>query len=159
MTTLRPCARLLEAQSRVPREIVAEAIALVWGVVACYVGLRWGLVGVAWAIVSMHVIHTVAMYRAVRKTIPTQLSDLVRALAPALLLTSLLFFVLAALHWQIAYLRPSAPLLYLTAMTCVGGFAYLCALIVLPIPSIESEAVRWRRWASLALSRLGLRRE
>lgn len=152
LTSLRPCARLLEAQNRLRPEMLVEAIVLAFGVVACYTGLRWGLFGVAWAIVATNILHALLMYGAVYRTIPTRIADLVRALAPALLLSGLLAGALAALDSQIAHLRTNAPLLHLAAMAALGGSVYGLAAFLLPIPPVQSETARWRRFV---LARLG----
>jgi Na+-driven multidrug efflux pump len=118
---------------------------LVFGVTACYFGLRWGLVGVAWAVVCTNILHALLMYLAVYRTIRTRVVELFRALAPALLLSGLLVAALAALDSQIVDLGTSAPLLYLAAMGTFGSLVYGLAFLFLPIPTLQSEAARWRR--------------
>jgi len=159
LTTLRPCARLLEAQNRVPQEMLAEAIAGAFGVIACFIGLRWGLAGVALALLSAHVLHTLLMYAAVCRAIPTRVTDLFRALAPAAVLSGLLLASLAVLNSQIVHLRTSSPSIYLAAMIAVGGLVYALAFLFLPLRALTSEAARWRNAASSAVARLRRRRK
>lgn len=156
LTSLRPCAVLLEAQNRLRQEMVAVGISAVFGVVGCYVGLRWGLTGVAWSTVFTHLLCFVLMYSFVYRVIPTRVSDLWRALAPALILNGLLLAVLAGLHYFVAHLRASAPFLYLASMATIGGAVYSGAFLLLPIKSLETEVARWRARIAAVLGKLGL---
>jgi O-antigen/teichoic acid export membrane protein len=154
LTTLRPCAVLLEAQNRLRQEMAVVAVTTVFAVAGCYVGLRWGLAGVAWSTVLAHAVGFVLMYSLVVRAIPTRLADLGRALAPALVLNALLAAVLAAVHYLAAPLRTTSPLLYLCAMGAAGGMTYGCAFLFLPIEALQSEAARWRGLVSASLGRL-----
>ncbi len=159
LTSLRPCARLLEAQNRLRPEMLVETVVLVFGVSACYFGLRWGLAGVAWAVVCTNVLHALLMYWAVHRTIPTRVVELLRAVAPAFFLSGLLAIALAALDSQIAPMARNAPLLYLAAMGALGGLVYGLAFLFLPIPALQSEAARWRRIVSMGFGSSRRRRE
>lgn len=158
LTTVRPCAVLLEAQNRLRQEMVVVAITTVLAIAGCYVGLRWGLVGVAWSTVLVHIVTFVLMYGLVLRVIPTRLADLGRAMVPALLLNALLVAALAAVHYVCARWRDSAPLLYLAAMGTAGAAVYVPAFLFLPIKALETESARWRGIALSVLARVGLRR-
>jgi O-antigen/teichoic acid export membrane protein len=157
LTTSRPCSVLLEAQNRLPVSIAVTAFCTVVGIVACLVGLNWGLAGVAWGVVVTHVVNFVLLYWAVARTIPARLSDLARAVAPAMLLNAVLCAALAPLHLAIADLRDSAAFVYLSAMAAVGGAVYAAAFMLLPIKALETEVARWRGRASAALRLPGRR--
>jgi O-antigen/teichoic acid export membrane protein len=158
LTMLRPCSVLLHAQNRLRQEMVVLVISIVFGLVACYLGLRWGLAGVAWAIVSTHLLSLVLTYGVVRMTIPTTLAELARAVAPAAILVGLTFIAAALLHFAIAGLALSAPFLYLAMMGSVGGAVYAAAFLLLPIPALRGEGDRWRRQVAILLEKVGLRR-
>lgn len=151
LTSLRPFARLLEAQNRLPREMLVEAVVSITLVAACLLGLRWGLDGVAWAVFCVHVFHTLLMYWAVSRTICTRIGDWGRALFPASLLSIVLAAALALLNCQIEHLRTSAPSLYLIAMAVAGFLVYTVSFLYLPIPALRSEADRWRTRVSSVL--------
>jgi hypothetical protein len=72
------------------------------------------------------------------------LADLLRAVAPGLILNALLFLALAAVHFVMVGLRTPHPTLTLMAMLITGGLAYAAAFLFLPIPSISGEVLRWR---------------
>jgi len=145
LTSSRPFSVLLEARNRLRQSIVVVAICLVFGVIACLVGLRWGLIGVAWGVVVTHVLNFVLLYVQVTRTIPTRISELIRAVTPAVILNGLLAAFLAVLDFEIAHLATAAPIYYLVAMGIGGGTVYACAFLFLPIPALESEAARWRQ--------------
>ncbi len=154
LTTSRPCSVLLEAQNRLGLSIAVTAVCMVLGIVACLVGLRWGLEGVAWGVVVTHVVNFALLYGAVARTIPVRVADLGRAVAPAAGLNALLFCALWVLHVVIADLRGAAPFVYLALMGAVGGAVYAAAFLLLPLEALKSEAARWRERVAL-LRRLG----
>ena len=158
LTSSRPCYVLLEAQNRLRPLMAIAATLMVVSVVACLIGLRWGLAGVAWSAVLGSALNFILLYIVVCKTIAARVSDLARAVAPALMLNGLLFIVLAALHFQIATLRASLPFAYLAAMGGVGGVVYVCAFMLLPIQALETEVARWRARASRFLAVIRLHR-
>ena len=159
LTSLRPCTVLLEAQNRLHQEMLVLAVSVVAGIAACVIGLRWGLTGVAWGILFMHFLALVITYAFVLKAIPTRISDLVRALGPALMLNGFLCLALAALHWFIADFKATAPFTYLATMTTVGGVVYVTAFLLLPIRALETETARWRARTSGVLKKMDLPRK
>jgi O-antigen/teichoic acid export membrane protein len=132
------------------QEIVVSVISLFVGAAGCVVGLRWGLVGVAWSVVLSQALSFVLMYAFAYRTISTRLSELGQALAPALILSALLCLALAALHWFIADLAQRSPFAYLALVGAVGGAVYGGAFLFLPMRALEGEAARWRARLSAA---------
>jgi hypothetical protein len=99
---------------------------------------------VAWAVVASAAFNATYAYAMVWRSIPTKVSDLLRALLPALVLNSFLFAVLALAHWTLTAYALARPTLYLLGMACTGGIAYATALMFFPIPALRSEADRWK---------------
>lgn len=145
MNILSPCGVLLDAQNRLTQEMVALMVRLAITIAACLVGLRWGLTGVAWAILATYVFSTAYYYVLVCRAIPTRPAELLKAITPGLILNALLFCALAATHYVLGDIRVSLPLVYLLLMGLVGGIAYVAAFLFLPLPALGSEAERWRR--------------
>ncbi|HEV8261346.1 MAG TPA: hypothetical protein VGQ19_11395, partial [Burkholderiales bacterium] len=81
----------------------------------------------------------------------TRMTDLLRAVAPALFLGTLLFVALAIVNFLGVGLKASNPLLYLTAMIVAGTVLYTAAFLFIPIPALRSEAARWRQKIGSAL--------
>ena len=90
------------------------------------------------------------MYR----TIPTRVIELVRAIAPGLKLNTLLFLVMAFTDSLTGGLRTTDPLLYLLIMVIPAPLVYLTAFLLLPIPALQSESVRWRQKITVGLNSL-----
>ncbi len=149
-----PCGVLLAAQDRLVQELYAQIIGLVFLIIACFIGLEWGLEGVAWGVLASHIFGAVYFYILAYHTIPTKIADLIGALVPGLLLNSILFVALAITHWMLGDIRTTAPALYLLVMVVSGAAVYLPAFLFLPIPSLKSEADRWRQKINGVLSRV-----
>lgn len=139
-----PSGVLLDAQNRLTQEMYVLIIRLLVVLAACYIGLQWGLSGVAWGLNFSYLFGTVAVYLLVRGTIHTRLADLMAALGPGLLLNALLFGFLALIDQAIAPYKTSTPIIYLLAMALLGGSFYLALFLLTPLASLRSEAVRWR---------------
>jgi O-antigen/teichoic acid export membrane protein len=140
-----PSSVVLAAQNRLTQEVAAEAVSLVIGVGACLIGLRWGLKGVAWGLVVTVALFTTHLYILVYRVLPTRIADLVKAVAPGLLLNTILLGVLIIVHLLLADLREGRPLLYLAAMVLAGSIAYASAFLLVPIPALRSETTRWKQ--------------
>lgn len=152
LNVIYPCGVVLAAQNRLGKEMVAQAINLVVILAACYVGLEWGLEGVAWGIVASQILLAIHFYALVLDTLPTRLADLVRAALPGLALSALLLAVLAMTDYLLGRGGAPTPLVYLVAMSGVGGLFYAAAFLYLPIPALQTEAARWRGKLALALT-------
>jgi O-antigen/teichoic acid export membrane protein len=146
-----PCSVLLAAQNRLGKEMLATAINLPILVGACFVGLRWGLEGVAWAVVLCHLLFAAQLYRLVVGTIPSRLPDLFRASGPGLTLGALLFTFLASVDYIFGEWVRLQPALYLAAMSGLGGVFAAAAFLLLPLPAIQTESARWRELAARRL--------
>ena len=132
------------AQNRLIQEMVVQGLNLAFTLTACYIGLKWGLVGVSWGFLISQVFAAVCYYFVVYRIIPTRLSDLIRAIAPGIQLNAILFLVLAFTDHFTGDLRQTSPALYLVSMIAAGGSFYAAAFFLLPIPALESEVSRWR---------------
>lgn len=152
-----PCGVTLNAQNRLTAVIIGEALGLAISIALVVVGLRWGLAGVAWAIVASTFFYAAYSYTIVCRTIRTRLRDLLRAAAPALVLNTFLFAVLALVHWGSGLHPEEHPAAYLLAMAAIGGVSYALALLYFPIPALRSEAERWKQLISSVAGRLWAR--
>lgn len=151
----RPSSLVLEAQNRLNQEMVVQAVALVFGIAAAYLGLRWGLNGVAWAIVATHLLSVGLLYVLAQKVLHARWRDLWRAVRPAIILNGLLAVALGVAHWILGELKLASSIVYLLAMVAVGALVYAPAFLLLPVAEIESEAARWRQALRAVRSRIG----
>ena len=145
LNVLGPCGALLEAQNRLTQDMIALLIRLVLTVSAIYIGVGWGMSGVAWALVMTTVFSTVYYYVLVARVIPTGIADLVKSLLPALTLAALVFATLAATDQVLEDAHGTHSGIYLLTMSAVGALVYSTAFLFLPIKAISSEALRWRQ--------------
>lgn len=156
LNVIYPCGVVLAAQNRLGKELVAQAINLVIIIAACYIGLKWGLAGVAWGIVLSHALLSIHFYWLVRQALPTRMMDLARSIAPGLALSTLLFAALAITHYLLGEFTTSTSLLYLLVMSFFGGLFYVVAFLLIPIPALRSEVIRWREKLGMILARKAL---
>jgi len=140
-----PSGVVLAAQNRLGRETVALAISLFITVAASLIGVRWGLAGVAWAVLGSGVFLSAYQYSLVYRILPTRLGDLALAVMPGMILSLLVGITLAALHYGlIAPLVSRAPLAYLLLMGGTGAVVFLLGLLFLPLAQLRTESDRWR---------------
>ena len=145
MNIIIPSGVVLAAQNRLGQEMVAQSFNLLVVIAACFIGLQWGLEGVAWGIVLSRVLLAVHFYWLVRRTLPTRVMDLIRAAAPGLSLSVLLLAFLTLTDLLLGGHKIAAPLLYLLVMSLCGGLFYAAAFLLIPIPALRTEAARWRQ--------------
>ena len=148
----RPCGAVLMAQNRLTQEMIAQAAITIYAIIACFIGLHWGLEGVSWGFLATVVFSTTYFYILVYRTIPTRVADLLRSLTPGLLLNVLLFLVLAIIDSATGDLSKTDPAFYVLLIVIPGSLAYVAAFLLLPIPALGSEADRWRQKISGGLS-------
>jgi len=138
----RPSGVLLLAQDKLVQEMIAQVVILVFTIGTCYVGFQWGIVGVSWAFLISQIFTAIYFYILVYKTIPTQISDLVKAVTPGLLMNSILFLVLYIIDGFSGELINTSPVLYLVVMVFAGGFVYLASFFLMPIKALKTEKGR-----------------
>jgi teichuronic acid exporter len=148
-----PCGAVLAATNRLGREAVIQAIT--WAIVGfgCYYALDqgWGLAGVAYAIVLSQIYSTTHFYLLANQCYRARLSELFAAVGPALLLNAILIVALAALDFVLpAGMREHSQKSYLVICAVAGGLAYAAAFLFLPLPSLASEALRWKQLIRIA---------
>jgi teichuronic acid exporter len=148
----RPCGVLLMAQNRLTQEMIAQAAMLVFTICACFIGLEWGLAGVSWGILASQVFGTCYYYFIAYRTIPTKLADLLKALAPGILLNTVMMLALFITHSITAPLKAESPATYLLIMTFTGCVTYISVFFIIPIPSLKTEVSRWRQQINGTLS-------
>jgi len=145
LNVIIPCGVVLAAQNRLGQEMFAQSINLLVIICACFIGLSWGLEGVAWGIVLSHTLAAVHFYWLVLRTLPTRVGDLIRAATPGLSLSALLIGVLALTDLLLGDHKTATPLLYLVVLSFCGGRFYAAAFLLIPIPALRTEVTRWRQ--------------
>ena len=141
-----PSGAVIEARNRVATEIwlnISAWVVLIGGVVY---GVRWGLVGVAWAVVAMRVLYFSSLTIVAIRELKGSFASLASAITPALVLNTLLIAVLVLADRLFFHRYAEAfPGLYASSMAAIGGIAYAVAFLFLPIGSLKTEAAKWRK--------------
>jgi O-antigen/teichoic acid export membrane protein len=145
LVILGPCGTLLDAQNRLTQEMVVLVARLGVTLGAIYIGLDWGLSGVAWALLLVTGLTALVYYALAYRVIRTSLRDLLHALAPGLALVVVMFAVLALLDTILGGDVRQRPAIYLMAMAGTAAATYVAAFLYLPIPALNTEAQRWRQ--------------
>lgn len=141
-----PAGAVVAAQNRLGYQMRIQIEQLALTVVACIIGVRWGIVGVAWGAVAAGLYGTVRIVWLANRCLLARVTHILRALKPGAQLNALLFLILMAAHVTVFHrLKAEQPELYLLGMAAVGGLSYLAAFLYLPIPGLLSEALRWKR--------------
>lgn len=137
---------VIAAQNRLGKEIQIQIETLLLFAVATAIGVHWGLVGVAIAILPCYLYLTLRMTSLANSCINGSYSNLARALQPALLMNSALFVILALTKMVLPEsLSSSNPGLYLLSMIATGGFTYSGLFLFFPDSALKSEQDRWKR--------------
>jgi len=145
LNVMFPSGVLLDAQNRLTQEMFILIVRPFVILAASYIGLQWGLDGVAWGIVASYLFGAAATYFLVYRTIPTRIRELIAAITPGLSLNALLFGFLALIDQGLAPYKATAPIVYLAIMSLLGGGFYAALFLYLPIPALHAEASRWRQ--------------
>jgi len=146
-----PSGAVVAAQNRLGYEIRIQTETWVILAIGCLAGIRWGIPGVAWGILPSNVYLALRMSWLANTCIHASFTDLLHSLLPAFVLNSILMAVLFAVYVLLPTgLKSSQPALYVLIMTSVGGLAYICSFMYIPIPALSSEALRWKRLLRLA---------
>lgn len=141
-----PAGALLAAQNRLGQEMGQQVFTLALNVIGCLIGLRWGLSGVAWALLIVGVFSHFYMMYLVKRCIAVEFSDFIRALRPGLILGAITFSALAAVWYFVPIdFAEQNQVSYLAISLSASGIAYFCALLWLPIRNLETESQRWRK--------------
>lgn len=134
-----------EALNQLGREFFITVESFVVVVVACVIGVNWGVTGLAWALVFSYAYTTVRMLTLALKCVHGTYRDLIHALKPSILLNS----VLACIFFCVDNLMFNSgggghPTIYLLGMTIIGATVYIAGFLFLPIKELAAEATQWK---------------
>lgn len=146
-----PCGAVLAATNRVGREVVVQMVTWAIAGIGCYVGLQWGLAGVATAIVLSQVYSTTHMYLLANGFVRARFMELATAVGPGAVLNILMLGALMLVDEVLpAGFREQSRLTYLLLSFVVGAGVYGAAFLFIPLRPIGDEALRWRRLLRLS---------
>lgn len=142
---------VLAARDQLTREIWVQIESWIVLVGFTLVGIRWGISGVAVAMVIQRFYISFRMFMLATRSVGGGVADLARAFVPGAILGALVFCSLLAGNlivksWAVA---PS-QVVYLAIMVLFGGAIYAGAFLFLPIRALGSESLRWKRILRIA---------
>ncbi len=142
------------AFDRLKQELWVQLASLAVAVVAVALAMRWGISGVAWAIVATTVFRTALIHRLALRALRARWRATLRALVPAVWLNVPLALALVGMDAVLARFALPHDLLHVGAMALAGGVVYASLALLVPIAAIASEQERWRRLVRSAVNRL-----
>jgi len=129
--------------------ILLETITLL--VVACLIGVKWGIEGIAWASISALVYHSFRMINLALGAIQGRLFICIRQLIPAAILNSTLFVVLFLTDYILNVNGiVDSSWLYMFIMVIIGGGIYGVMFLFFPVKALATESQKWRVKLKLA---------
>jgi O-antigen/teichoic acid export membrane protein len=141
-----PAGALLAAQNRLGQELIVQSVSLILNTIACLIGMRWGLAGVAWGLLITRVYAFTHMMWLVNLCFPIRWVDFASAIRPGLVLgtVTLLTLFLVSTAFPVSF-QVQHQGLFLAASLLASGFAYASTFLFLPMATIANESDRWRR--------------
>ena len=154
-----PSGAVLAARNWLGREIFVHLTQTALVAASCIIGIKWGLVGVAWGVLLSEYLSILFIASLAVRCLKTSFAQLATSLFPAALLNALLVAVLLILHLLLPNgFREMRPFFYMVVMSTGGGLLYFSAFLFLPIRSLASESARWKsklRLPSMERKQLG----
>lgn len=149
---IHPCGAVLAAQNRLGREVIVHFTQWIIVSIACYVGLSWGLRGVAWGYFISYVYAATFMFVLVKQTIHNRVSELFMAILPGLLLNAIMLAILELIKILLPVdLITANPASYL-AITVIGGaITYIMSFLFIPIKTLAQESARWKSLIGISI--------
>lgn len=150
----QPAGALLAAQNKLGSELIVQSTTLALNGLACVVGMKWGLTGVAWGLLLVRIYTLWHMAALVRRCIELSRNDMAATLRPGLALglavLSALFLVdlTAPTSW-----RTELPILHLALSLIAAGLTYGIFLLFAPLEEIRSESKRWRQLLRISIKK------
>lgn len=145
---------VLSAKNWLDREVPVQAATLVISGLAVFIGLAYGIAGVAYAMVGVAIYSALHMYWLAVRCLDARLSSFFAAIRPAMLLNAILAGTLYLLDFALPASVFTHDFLYLTVMGVIGGCVYAAAFLWIPIPALAAEQQRWKSrlhfWGRLA---------
>jgi O-antigen/teichoic acid export membrane protein len=135
---------VLGAQNWLGREFPVQVATLAITALAIIIALPHGIDGVAWAIVGVSVYSAFHLYWLAARCLRARFGDFFRAIAPAVLLNTLLTLALYFADLVMPDSVRRQDFVHLSWMGLAGGLIYGLTFLYLPISSLETERQRWK---------------
>jgi O-antigen/teichoic acid export membrane protein len=135
---------VLAAHNWLGHELKIQIAALVITALFVFISLPYGIDGVAWAIVGAAAFSSCAMQYLALKCLKAKWRASLRALVPAILLSTILVIALYIIELALPAGWIAHDLAQVAIMGAAGGLIYASCLLLLPIPELATERLRWK---------------
>ena len=153
------CGGVIAAQNRLGKQLLIKIEQMILLIIGSYVGMNWGLCGVAWAIVVIRYCIDLQNFRLAAQCIDIKFMDLLISLKPAFILNAILFVELVIINALFNHFSiPKNGILYLFIMSGSGFALYSILFLYLPIKDLKIESDRWKKgiFAKFGTMKMGL---
>ncbi len=124
--------------------------------VGALLGSKWGIVGTAIFVIPSFIYTGLMMTKHACKYLDIELYRVIQAMIPSfILLSGLLSTLITVTLLQTRFFINLSPGLTLIAHLSIGGLVYACIFLLAPIPSIKSEANKWKEMIAKRLKLKG----
>lgn len=145
-TISNPTGAVLAAQNMLGRELVVQVTFLAAMLVGVFVGMNWGLAGVAIGVLVARAICAVQITRLLGQRLPLRWRDFGEALGPGLALSACVLGALCVADVLLpASMSSTNPLLYTLVCVAAASLVFGVAFLFLPLEQLSGESARWRR--------------
>lgn len=145
MTIANLSGAVLAARNALDRELIVQLIVFALTVAATLAGLRFGLRGIAGALVFVTIYNALHMYALAARSLDAAWKHLPIAMLPAAALNAILASVLFILDRNIPDALRGSDFWYFVLMTATGTLTYAVCFLYLPIAALGSEQHRWKQ--------------
>ncbi|RRJ84612.1 lipopolysaccharide biosynthesis protein [Aestuariirhabdus litorea] len=152
-TTSMYSGAVVAAQNQLGKEVSIQLEATLIKLVAVLIGVQWGILGVALAMLPSFSYLTLRMAFLACRSLGAPFSMVIKSMGPAVLLNLLM---IAALLLSDQLLVNHHSWLYLFATALWGALVYLLLVCLIPVPELRSES---RRAIQVLLGALNWRRD
>ena len=136
---------VIAAQNRLGTEIRIQLEALLLFALAAFLGSRYDIAMVAYALVPCYLYFTYRMTSLANRCIEGSHGKLAKSLAPAIYLNSALFLTLLTINLLLPKsFSTGSPGQYLIINATLGGLVYSVLFFLLPLKELDTEKERWR---------------
>jgi len=143
-----PSGAVMAAQNKLHIEIIIQLTTLVLALIGCLWGIQKNdLLFIALGIVPSYVFLTMSISYYSLKSLNATYKDLFKALAPAIILNSILtlIVILADMCYQIFWPNElESNIVYIATIATFGFISYSILFLYSPIPSLTTEVIRWK---------------
>ncbi|WP_426417004.1 lipopolysaccharide biosynthesis protein [Aestuariirhabdus sp. LZHN29] len=139
---------VVAAQNQLGKEIPIQLQATVIKLVAVLIGVQWGIVGVAMAMLPSFAYLSLRMSRLACRTLGGSFSIVPRSMVPALIMN---LAMVAALLLSDYLIIDHQSWFYLLGTATWGALVYLLLVLLAPVPELRQESQRWLQLAKDSL--------